>query len=151
MDPNPDFRDLFAALNAEGAEYLLVGGYALAVHAAPRYTRDLDVWVNPTAENAVRVHQALARFGAPLGELGPYNLAVPGLVFQIGVAPVRIDILTSIDGVSFAEAWPERSGATYGGQAVPVISRRHLEQNKRASGRPQDLADLDLLERHRGG
>lgn len=149
MDPNPDFSDLFAALNAEAAEYLLVGGYALAVHAAPRYTRDLDVWVNPTPENAARVHRALARFGAPLGELRPSDLATPGLVFQIGVAPVRIDVLTSIDGVGFAEAWPDRSGTTYGGQPVPVISRRHLEQNKRAAGRPQDLADLDLLARLR--
>ena len=150
MDPNPDFSDLFAALNAEGAEYLLVGGYALAVHAVPRYTRDLDVWVNPTEENAQRVHRALARFGAPLGELKQTDLSTPGLVFQIGVAPVRIDVLTAIDGVGFAEAWPERSGTTYGGQAVPVISRRHLEQNKRASGSPQDLADLDLLSRHGG-
>jgi len=147
MDPNPDFSDLFAALNAEAAEYLLVGGYALAVHAAPRYTRDLDVWVNPTAENADRVHRALARFGAPLGELRPADLATPGVVFQIGIAPVRIDVLTSVDGVTFAEAWPDRAATTYGGQDVPVISRRHLEQNKRASGRPQDLADLEQLAR----
>jgi hypothetical protein len=151
MRPNPDFSDLFAALNAEAAEYLLVGGYALAVHAVPRYTRDLDVWVNPTAVNASRVRRALERFGAPLGELREADLAEPGVVFQIGVAPVRIDVLTSIDGVSFAEAWPERTGTTYGGQAVPVISRRHLEQNKRASGRAQDLADLELLARHAGG
>lgn len=148
MRPNPDFSDLFAALNAEAAEYLLVGGYALAVHAVPRYTRDLDVWVNPTQVNAQRVYRALARFGAPLGELGEGDLAGPGLVFQIGVAPVRIDVLTSIDGVSFTEAWPERVATTYGGQDVPVISRRHLQQNKRASGRAQDLADLELLDRH---
>jgi len=137
MEPNRDFSDLFAALNAEGAEYLLVGGYALAVHAAPRYTRDLDVWVSPTPENSARVHRALARFGAPMAELQPGDLASPGLIFQIGVAPVRIDVLTGIDGVTFAEAWPERTGTTYGGNAVPVISRRHLAQNKRASGRPQ--------------
>lgn len=149
MDPNPDFSDLFAALNAEAAEYLLVGGYALAVHAVPRYTRDLDVWVNPTPDNAARVYRALGRFGAPLGELREGDLATRELVFQIGVAPVRIDVLTSVDGVEFAEAWPERAETTYGGQAVPVISRRHLEENKRASGRPQDLADLDLLVRFR--
>ena len=147
MPVNPDFSDLFAALNAEGAEYLLVGGYALAVHAAPRYTRDLDVWVHPTAENATRVHRALARFGAPLGDLGPSDLASPGLVFQIGIAPNRIDVLTAIDGVAFPEAWQEREATTYGGQAVPVISRRHLEANKRASGRAQDLADLEALEK----
>ncbi len=147
MRPNPDFSDLFAALNAEGAEYLLVGGYALAVHAAPRYTRDLDVWVNPTAENASRVHRALERFGAPLGPLAEGDLARPGLVFQIGIAPNRIDVLTSVDGVAFGEAWPERAATRYGGEAVPVISRRHLAANKRASGRPQDLADLELLER----
>jgi len=147
MPVNPDFRDLFAALNAAGAEYLLVGGYALAVHAAPRFTKDLDVWVNPTPENAARVHEALRRFGAPLGELRVEDLSSPGVVFQLGVPPNRIDVLTAIDGVSFPEAWPERLETTYGGQRVSVISRRHLVMNKRATGRPQDLLDAETLER----
>jgi len=147
MPVNPDFRDLFAALNAAGAEYLLVGGYALAVHAAPRFTKDLDVWVNPTPENAARVHEALHRFGAPLGELRVEDLSTSGIVFQLGVPPNRIDVLTAIDGVSFPDAWLERLETTYGGQHVSVISRRHLAVNKRATGRPQDLLDAEALER----
>ncbi len=147
MPVNPDFRDLFAALNAAGAEYLLVGGYALAIHAAPRFTRDLDVWVNATRENAGRVHDALQRFGAPLGELSVEDLATPDIVFQIGVPPNRIDVLTTIDGVAFTDAWPERIETPYGDERVMVISRRHLAANKRATGRPQDLLDAEALER----
>jgi hypothetical protein len=139
---NPDFRDLFAALNAAEARYLLVGGYAVAFHAQPRFTKDLDVWTDPT-----RVYEALGQFGAPLHELKTSDLARAGTIFQMGVPPNRIDIVTLIDGVDFREAWAERTQTTYGDQAVPVIGRRHLVQNKRASGRPQDLLDLALLER----
>jgi len=146
MPVNRDFSDLFAALNAAGAEYLVVGGYALAVHAAPRFTKDLDVWVNPTPENAARVHAALARFGAPLGELTAADLATAGIVFQIGLPPNRIDVLTAIDGVSFPEAWPERLETAFGEQPVRIIGKRHLVQNKRATGRPQDRLDAELLE-----
>ncbi|HSM92248.1 MAG TPA: nucleotidyl transferase AbiEii/AbiGii toxin family protein [Anaeromyxobacteraceae bacterium] len=147
MPVNPDFRDLFAALNGARAEFLLVGGYALAVHALPRFTKDLDVWVNPTPENAARVLSALKAFGAPLGELTERDLSTPGIVFQMGLPPNRIDILTSIDGVTFGEAWPSRLATEYGGQPLPVIGRAHLVANKRASARPQDLVDADALER----
>ncbi len=146
MAVNPDFRDLFAALNAGDARYLLVGGYAVAFHAEPRFTKDLDVWVEPSPANAARVHDALQAFGAPLQELTQGDLARAGLVFQIGVPPNRIDIVTAIDGVEFAEAWSGRAEATYGDQAVPVIGRNELIRNKRASGRPQDLLDLEVLE-----
>lgn len=146
MPVNPDFRDLFAALNAAGAEYLLVGGYALAVHAAPRFTKDLDVWVNPTAGNAPRVMAALRAFGAPLGELSEADLTTPGIVFQMGLPPNRIDLLTSIDGVRFPEAWPSRVVTEYGGAPLPVIGREALIANKRASARPQDLVDVQTLE-----
>ena len=144
---NPDFRDLFAALNAAGARYLLVGGYAVAFHAEPRFTKDLDVWTEPTPANAPRVHEALQAFGAPLQDLAAGDLARPGLVFQMGVPPNRIDIVTSIDGVEFGDAWPGHVDTTYGDQAVPVIGRVELIRNKRASGRPQDLLDLEILER----
>jgi hypothetical protein len=147
MPVNPDFKDLFAALNAEGAEYLLVGGYAMAVHDAPRFTKDLDVWVNPSVSNPPRVHAALRRFGASLGELTLEDLATPGIVFQIGVQPNRIDLLTAIDGVTFEEAWPDRLESTYGAEPVHVIGRRHLVQNKRSTGRAQDQIDADLLDR----
>jgi hypothetical protein len=147
MPVNPDFRDLFAALSDAGVEYLLVGGYALAVHASPRFTKDLDVWVDATAENAERVWAALVAFGAPLGELSRSDLATPGVVFQMGVPPNRIDVLTAIDGVAFRDAWAERIETAYGDVKVPVIGRRHLVLNKRASGRPQDAVDADTLER----
>ena len=147
MPVNPDFRDLFAELNAVEARYLLVGGYAVAFHAQPRFTKDLDVWTDPEPTNAARVHEALRKFGAPLQELSVADLARPGLLFQIGVPPNRIDVLTGIDGVAFAEAWPARVETTYGDQPVPVIGRADLIRNKRASGRPQDLIDLGLLEK----
>lgn len=147
MPVNQDFRDLFAALNAAGAEYLLVGGYAVAFHAEPRFTKDLDVWTEASGRNAALVYAALRAFGAPLAELSAEDLARPGLIFQIGVPPNRIDVLTSIDGLSFAEAWPARAVTSYGDQAVPVIGKADLIRNKRASARPQDLLDLALLER----
>lgn len=147
MKTNPDFRDLLAALNAAGAEYLIVGAHALAAHGHPRASKDLDVWVRATADNAERVYRALASFGAPLADLGVEDIATPGTVFQIGVEPVRIDIITSIDGVDFEEAWPDRVSADYGDQPVNVISRKHFIQNKTAAGRPQDVADVDALEK----
>ena len=144
---NSDFRDLLAALNAAGAEYLVVGAHALAAHGHPRASKDLDVWVHATADNADRAYRALATFGAPLDDLSVEDLSTADTVFQIGVEPVRIDIITSIDGVDFEEAWPDRVSADYGGQPVSVISRRHLIQNKKAAGRPQDVADVDALEK----
>lgn len=147
MAINPDFRDLFAALNDAGANYLLVGGYALAVHAAPRFTKDLDVWIEPTADNAALVMTALGSFGAALDSMKATDLAHPGVVFQIGVAPNRIDIVTAIDGVTFSDAWPSRVTTSYGDQSIGVIGRAHLIANKRATGRPQDLVDAALLER----
>ena len=151
MQPNRDFSDLFAALNAEGAEYLLVGGYALAYHHAPRSTGALDVWVRGSRENASKVLRALAAFGAPLAGLSEHDLATPGIVFQVGVRPCRIDVLTGIDGVTFDEAWPERVLTRYGDQPIHVIGRRHLVANKRAAGRPRDLLDLEELDRGREG
>jgi hypothetical protein len=133
-------------LNAARARYLLVGGYAVAFHAQPRFTKDLDVWTEPEAANAARVYDALSRFGAPLQQLTMADLERPGTIFQIGVPPNRIDIVTAIDGVGFEEAWPDRVQTAYGEEAVPVVSRRHLIQNKRASGRPQDLLDLEILD-----
>jgi hypothetical protein len=133
--------------NARGVEYLVVGAYALAAHGHVRATGDLDLWVRPDADNAKRVIEALGAFGAPLGDLGPGDLSRPGLVFQIGIAPLRIDVLTSIDGVEFGEAWTERLTAKFAGLAVPVLSTRLLIRNKRAVGRAQDIADLEWLER----
>jgi len=106
---NPDFRDLLSEFNARGVEYLVVGAYALAAHGHVRATGDLDIWVKPDPANAKRVMSALAAFGAPLHDLTEGDLSRAGVVFQIGVAPVRIDVLTGIDGVAFDEAWLERN------------------------------------------
>jgi hypothetical protein len=141
-----DFRDLLAEFNARRVEFLLVGAHALAAHGHVRATEDLDVWIRPEPANAKRVMEALRAFGAPLHDLTEKDLATPGLVFQIGVAPIRIDILTAIDGVEFAEAWPERYPAQFSDQPVHVLSRAHMIQNKRAAGRIQDLADVERLE-----
>ena len=145
MQVNQDFADLFAALNAAEARYLLVGGYAVALHAEPRFTKDLDIWIDVSADNAARVHGALAAFGAPLSGISVLDLATPGNVVQIGVPPNRIDVVTSIDGLEFPEAWPDHIVTTYGDQPVPVIGKDALIKNKRASGRPQDLLDVERL------
>jgi hypothetical protein len=143
---NPDFRDMLSALNDEHVEFLLVGAYALAVHGLPRATGDMDIWIRCSDENAQRVWRALQSFGAPLTEVTLDDLKTPNTVFQIGVAPRRIDILMSIDGVEFDEAWPQRMIVEVEGQTLTVLSRAHLLQNKKASGRPKDLADIAWLE-----
>lgn len=141
-----DFSDLLSTFNAHGVEYLVVGAHALAAHGHVRATKDLDVWVKPTAANAALVLRALAAFGAPLHDLSVTDLSSPGLIFQIGVAPVRIDIITAIDGVEFSDAWPSRMLANLGGVEVTVLSRDDLIKNKKASGRLQDRADVETLE-----
>lgn len=143
---NPDFSDMLSALSAEGVEYLLVGAYAMAVHGVPRATGDIEIWVRPTDVNAERALRALARYGAPMADLTVTDLAKPGTVFQIGVAPNRIDILTAIDGVDFDEAWSRRVTSEEVAPAVPVIGRDDLIRNKRATGRSRDQADADRLE-----
>ena len=145
---NPDFRDMLSVLSGEGAEFLLVGAYALAAHGLPRATGDMDIWIRRSEENAVRVWRALRRFGAPLTGLTKDDLKTPNLVLQIGVAPRRIDILTSIDAVQFDEAWSDRQIIEVEGLTISVLGRLHLIQNKRAVGRPQDLADVAWLERN---
>jgi len=143
---NRDFSDLLAAFDAHGVEYLVVGAHALAAHGHVRATKDLDLWVRPNLENAAKVLAALAEFGAPLHDLAAEDLATPGTVFQIGVPPVRIDVITEIDGVRFDSAWPDRMEVALEGATIPVLSRHHLIANKKASGRLQDLADVERLE-----
>ena len=135
-----------AEFNVHGVEYLVVGAHALAAHGRIRATKDLDVWVRPEPENARRVLAALRSFGAALHGLTEDDLTTPGVVFQIGVPPVRIDILTMIDGVDFESAWRARVSAHFAGVPAAVIARQHLIQNKRAAGRAQDLADVEWLE-----
>jgi hypothetical protein len=136
---------MLSALSAEAVEYLLVGAYALAAHGLPRATGDIDIWVRPTRENAVRVIRALRSFGAPLGDLTSDDLSRPGTVFQMGVPPQRIDVHTAINGVEFDEAWPGRLTARLGGIEVFVLGREELLRNKRAVGRARDLVDVQAL------
>jgi hypothetical protein len=143
---NRDFRDLLAEFNAQGVEYLVVGAHALAAHGHVRATKDLDVWIRPDAENATRVLKALRRFGTPLHDLSEADLAKPGTVFQIGLPPLRIDVITVIDGVDFDEAWSARVRTEFADLPAAVLSREHLIKNKRASGRTQDMADVEWLE-----
>ncbi len=143
---NPDFRDLLSAFSAHGVEYLVVGAYALAAYGRIRATGDIDVWIRPTVGNARQVMRALKDFGAPLHDLQEADLCEPGVVFQIGVVPVRIDILTSIDGVEFSEAWQARFNTRFADHEVTVLSEAHLIRNKRTVGRTQDLADVEWLE-----
>jgi hypothetical protein len=144
---NPDFLDLLRALSEASARFLVVGAYAVGVHGHPRATKDLDVWVEASEENAPRVMRALLAFGAPLMGLSDADLRAPGVGLQIGVAPGRIDLLTKISGVDFSDAWPARVSANFADVRCGVLGLTHLLQNKRASARPQDLADVDALER----
>lgn len=142
---HPDFKDLLCAFNAHRVEYLVVGAHALAAHGHVRATKDMDVWVRPQLENARRVADALRAFGAALHGTAVEDLSTPDFVLQIGVAPIRIDVLTSITGVEFEEAWPARLLATFDEEPVAVLSRQHLIQNKTATGRAQDVADVERL------
>jgi hypothetical protein len=141
-----DFEELFACLNRHAVKAVIVGGYALAFHAKPRFTKDIDVFVEPTADNAVRSLQALGDFG--FGELGlsTDDFSRPGSIVQLGVAPNRVDLVTTIDGVSFDEVWKGRVAGQYGSAPVCYIGRAELVRNKRAAGGAQDLADLEALE-----
>jgi hypothetical protein len=145
---SPDFLDLLRALSDAEARFLIVGAYAVGVHGRPRATKDLDVWVEASMENSHRVMKGLIAFGAPLMGLTEADLRTPGIGLQIGVEPGRIDVLTRISGVAFEEAWPGRIEADFGeGVRCNVIGLTELLRNKRAAARPQDLADVDGLER----
>jgi predicted nucleotidyltransferase len=141
-----DYKEMLSAFNDEKVDYMIVGAYAVAAHGVVRATGDIDLWIRSSPDNAKRAWCALANFGAPLSGLQEADLAVQGAVFQIGVAPSRIDILTSIDGVEFSDAWNDRIEVEVEGIRVNVIGRSHLIANKKAVGRPQDLADVARLE-----
>ena len=144
---NSDFKDLLQALNDARAEYLVVGGYAVIEHTEPRYTKDIDVWVNNTRENAERVLKALGKYGAPISDLTVDYLASDDAFFQIGVAPVRIDILGNLVAVEFADCWDRKLVAPVDGMPVNFIGINDLIKNKEASGRPVDLFDVDRLKK----
>ena len=142
---NKNFRDILSIFDAENVEYLVVGGYALAAHGFPRATKDIDLWVRPSVENSVRVWQALLRFGAPLSGVDVTDFQSSGSIYQIGVPPLRIDVITAIDGVTFEEAWTERVELSLDGVRAQIIGKAKLIQNKNSSGRDQDLVDVKCL------
>jgi hypothetical protein len=144
---NEDFRDLLCLLADGGVEFVIVGAYALAFHGAPRASGDIDLFVRPSPVNARRLFDALARFGAPLHAAGVKveDLTQAGAVYQIGLPPRRIDLLTEISGVTFDEAWASRVTAEVEGRTVSFIGRAAFVRNKEASGRPRDVADIARL------
>ncbi len=142
---NRDFREFIALLNSNKVKYLVIGGYAIAFHGHPRYTKDLDIWLELSAENAVNMMKALAAFGfAGLG-ISDDDLLTSGVVVQLGYPPNRIDLINSPDGVDFAECYPARTEIEIDGLTISVIDLENLKKNKKASGRLQDLADLEKL------
>ena len=142
-----DFSEFLASLNAAHVRYLVVGAYALAAHGSPRNTLDLDVFVQPTAANGRRVVRALDAFGFGSLKIGPADFAQPDRVLQLGRQPLRIDVLTSITGVSWAMAWKGRFAGHYGDVPVHFLGREELLVNKRATGRAKDLGDVHALTR----
>jgi hypothetical protein len=141
-----DLHDLLKAFIDHDVRFLVVGGYALAVHGHPRATGDLDVWIECNETNASRAYEALGAFGAPLRDLRVEDLKTPGTVYQIGLPPIRIDVLTRITGVEFEAAWGDRLDTEIDDLRVPVIGRQALLANKRALGRTRDRADVEMLE-----
>ncbi len=143
---NPDFKEFIQSLNDNGVRYLVVGGYAVAFHGYPRYTKDFDVWIEMSAENAARMVAALEQFGfASLG-LKAEDFLVPDQIIQLGYPPNRIDILTTLPGVEFSECYPRRIVVEIEGVSLNFIDLENLKRTKGASGRLQDLADLENLE-----
>ena len=145
-NPSSDFEELLAAFNATGVRFVVVGGHALAFHGRPRFTKALDVFVEPTLDNAERVMTSLEAFGFGSVGLTASDFSTPGQIVQLGVPPNRIDLITAIDGVTFDEAWSGRVAGRFGHQQVSYLGRAEFLRNKRAAGRPQDLADIDALE-----
>jgi len=146
---NRDYAEMLQCLEKHGVDHLVVGAYALAGHGLPRSTGDIDIWVRPDRANAARVYRALAEFGAPLSQVSVETFSYPGVVFQIGVAPCRIDLLTRISGdIDFDEAYMNRMDCALGGVALHVLGIEALIENKLAAGRPKDLEDVRLLRRH---
>lgn len=145
MQANSDFKDLLRIFNEEDVEFLVVGAHAVIHFAEPRYTKDVNIWVGTSPENARRVFRALGRFGAPLAGVRESDFTQEDLVYQMGVVPNRIDIMMGVDGLHFPDAWRNRIKATYDGVPMNLLSREDLIRNKRASGRPQDLLDLERL------
>ena len=146
MELAPDFDEFIESLIAHGVEFLVVGAYALAFHGAPRFTGDLDILVRPAIDNATRLLTALEAFGFPITELSAEALSDGRRMLQMGIPPVQIHVMSAISGVEWDEAWSDRLEGPLGTHNVPFLGRDTFLRNKRAAGRPKDLADIDALE-----
>jgi len=145
VNVSKDFEELFASFNARNVKVLIVGGYAVAFHAKPRFTKDIDLWVEPTPENAERLLAALSDFGFGSLPLTVEDFTQPGRIVQLGHPPSRVDLMTSVQGLNFEEAWGERVEGRYGAERVFYLGRSHLMRNKELVARPQDQVDLECL------
>jgi len=145
MEVAPDFDEFIGCLTAHGVDFVIVGAYALAFHGAPRFTGDLDVLIRPTLDNAERLLKALDAFGFPSTGLTPEAVADRRRLLEMGVPPVQIHVMSSISGVEWDEVWADRCDGLLGSQTAPFIGRETYLRNKRAAGRPKDLADIDAL------
>lgn len=141
----PDFEEFFRLLNVHKVKYLVVGGYAFAVHAFPRFTNDLDIWIETDVKNAEKILQVLHDFGFKELEVTIEDLTNPDRIIQLGYPPLRIDLLTDIDGVDFSTAWGNKDSSSYGKQKINIINRELFIRNKLASGRQKDKEDLEKL------
>ena len=146
MLASPDFKELLSLLEKHSVRYLVVGGYAVMRYTEPRFTKDLDLLIAVDESNAQAIYAALAEFGAPLQNLTPRDFAEEGYFYQMGSPPLRVDVLMSIPGVTFSEAWQRKETVDVAGVAMHFISKEDLLAAKRASGRPQDLLDIENLE-----
>ncbi len=149
MKISSDYKDLLSIFNAAGVRYLIVGGYAVMIHTEPRYTKDLDVWIEPSGPNAQALFSALARFGAPLKGLQPSDFTEPEVFYQIGMEPVRVDVMTSVPGLDFTAAWERRVVVDFDGESAPVLSREDLLVSKKRAARPRNHKHIRSLQKPR--
>jgi predicted nucleotidyltransferase len=147
MTINSDFRDLLRLFDEGGVRYLIVGGYAVMRYTEPRYTKDIDLWVDRSEENALRVMEALRRFGAPLAGITVKDFTDPEVIYQLGIDPNRVDILPGVSGLEFEQAWENRVVVDFGGFEALMVSQDDLIVLKRATDRRQDRIDLKRLQK----
>ena len=145
MEISSDYRDLFKVLNAHKVRYLIIGAYAVAFYTEPRYTKDLDLWVNNDVKNTQRLYKALIDFGAPLKDVSVENFTDEKMIYQIGVAPIRIDILMGAAGIKFENAWKNRKRTHYGGVPINILGIKELIYSKKKIKREQDVLDVKKL------
>lgn len=143
---NSDFKDLLQLLEKSKVKYLLIGGYAVMHYSEPRYTKDLDIWIEASEDNARKIFSVLKAFGAPIEALSESDFSKEGYFYQMGVPPVRIDILMSVSGLSFHSAWENKNRVFFADLEVNIISKEDLILAKKKAGRPQDLVDLESLQ-----